>query len=201
MRTRRTLLRLLAALPALGLAGPAWATRMPSAGAGPFYPTPAMRFADSDNDLVRIAGQVHRAGGEIMVLKGRVLNAAGQPAAGARVEIWQCDAGGRYLHTADRRRGGYDEAFQGYGYVDTGADGAYAFRTIKPVPYPGRAPHIHVTVTHGGARLTTQFYLADHPLNARDFLYRRLRDADAAAVAMALTEGPDGLETTVDIRF
>lgn len=196
---RRRLFNFIAALPLVGTATSAFAQRTPSAAEGPFYPTGAMRFADADNNLVRITGMVREAGGEVMILKGRVLDSAGAPVDGARVEIWQCDMHGIYLHTRDRSRGGYDEAFQGFGHVVTGVDGAYAFRTIKPTVYPGRTPHIHVKVFAGGRELTTQFYLADHPLNDSDGLYRRLSAAEREVVAMALADGPDGPEATVDI--
>ncbi len=139
------------------------------------------------------------AGGEVVILKGRVLDRAGKPVSGARVEIWQCDANGRYLHTGDRGPMHRDEAFQGFGHVLTGPDGAYAFRTIKPVPYPGRTPHIHVKVLHAGQELTTQFYINDHALNAGDFLYQRMSEDEQRAVGMTFVEGPDGTEATVDI--
>ena len=198
--TRRPLLAAFLTAPLLALARRAGA-RTPTATEGPFYPTPAMRFADIDNNLVRITGAVRDAGGEVVILKGRVLGTDGAPVAGARVEIWQCDANGVYLHDGDRRRGGYDDAFQGFGHVVTGDDGAYAFRTIRPVPYPGRTPHIHVKVFAEGRELTTQFYLAGHPSNEDDFLFRRMSEAEKRAVAMNFTPGPDGPEATVDITL
>ncbi len=159
-----------------------------------------MRFADADNDLVKIAGMVESAGGEIIVLKGRILDGQGNPASGARVEIWQCDVNGRYLHPGDAGGAPRDAAFQGFGHVVTGPDGEYAFRTIKPVPYPGRTPHIHVKVFHGGRELTTQFYIAGHELNARDGLFRRMSEPEQQAVSMALSAGPAGLQAVVDIQ-
>ena len=198
--TRRSALKLLAALPLTVIASTlASARRTPSAAEGPFYPTPAMRFSDADNNLVKIAGEVHSAGGEVIILKGRVLDNEGAPVSGARVEIWQCDVNGRYLHTGDRNRAPRDTAFQGFGHVVTGTDGAYAFRTIKPVPYPGRTPHIHVKVIHLERELTTQFYIEGHKLNAGDWLYGRLSPQEQRAVGMKFIEGSDGLETTVDI--
>lgn len=170
-RRRRLLLGIMS-LPVSGVAGAALTT--PSASEGPFYPTPEMRFGDSDNDLVRIADAVTEAGGEIVRLAGRVLDQGGNPVAGARVEIWQCDVRGRYLHRGDHG-GERDPAFQGFGHDIAAEDGSYAFRTIKPVPYTGRTPHIHAKVLLGGReRLTTQFYLPDHPQNDRDWLYRRI---------------------------
>ncbi len=199
--SRRRALTALAALPLIGLATwPAVARRTPSATEGPFYPTKSMRFADADNDLVKIAGVVEEAGGEVIVLKGHVRDRAGRPLQGARIEIWQCDVNGRYLHTGDRSSNTpRDPAFQGFGHVVTGDDGAYAFRTIKPVPYPGRTPHIHVKVLHNRRELTTQFYIAGHEQNARDWLFRRMSASQQRAVSMAFEDGADGLEATVEI--
>lgn len=197
---RRTLLAALAALPLVKFAFPAAAqvARTPRATEGPYYPTQGMRFADVDNNLVRVTSAVREAGGEVVILKGRVLDSSGAPVSGARVEIWQCDANGVYLHAADRGRG-YDEAFQGFGHVVTGDDGAYAFRTIRPVSYPGRTPHIHVKAFVSGRELTTQFYLEGHPQNARDALFRRMSAAEQRAVTMNFAPGPDGPEAAVDI--
>lgn len=171
--TRRKLILGMMALPVSGVAAAAIPT--PSASEGPFYPTPAMRYDDVDNDLVRITGEVERAGGEVVRLSGRVLDSNGNPLPSARIEIWQCDVNGRYLHRGDRGSGPRDRAFQGFGHDVTGADGGYAFRTIRPVIYPGRTPHIHVKVLlDNRERLTTQFYLPDHPANASDWLYQRV---------------------------
>ena len=199
--SRRDALGIAALLPALTFASPAFAARTPSATEGPYYPRPSMRFADTDNDLVKVGGQVRQASGDIIILRGRIFDRRGKPANGARVEIWQTDADGRYLHTSDPRNKGFDKSFQGFGRFVTGVDGTYTFRTIKPVPYPGRTPHIHVKVFHGSRTLTTQFYLADHPMNARDGLYRRMSKVQRKAVEMKLVDGRDGTETIVDIRL
>ena len=138
---------------------------------GPFYPTAFP--ADSDNDLVQVRGQPARAMGTVLHLQGRVLDAAGKPLDGALVEIWQCDAQGIYDHPGQPGRERRDSAFQGYGKMLTDAESTYRFRTLKPVAYPGRTPHIHLKVaTADGRRLTTQFYLAGDPQNERDFVYR-----------------------------
>ena len=160
-------------LPAAPMVGAAIPT--PAASEGPFYPTAGMRFDDIDSDLVKITRAVSEAGGEVVRVAGRVLNTDGTPVAGAVVEIWQCDVKGRYLHRGDfgwRKR---DPGFQGFGRDVTTGDGAFEFRTIKPVPYTGRTPHIHVKVWYQEReRLTTQLYLPDHPQNRRDGLYQRI---------------------------
>jgi protocatechuate 3,4-dioxygenase beta subunit len=93
------------------------------------------------------------------------------------VEIWQCDQNGAYLHTGTSNADKRDKNFQGFGRFTTGRDGAYYFRTIKPVPYPGRTPHIHVKVKKGGKEfLVTQMYVKDHPGNAKDGIYNSIKD-------------------------
>ena len=116
--------------------------KTPKATEGPFYPNKLP--LDTDNDLIRINEDITPAFGEITHLTGKVLDVKGNPVRNALVEIWQCDATGVYLHT---RSGGdlakRDKGFQGFGRFLTGSTGEYVFRTIKPVPYPGRTPHIH----------------------------------------------------------
>jgi protocatechuate 3,4-dioxygenase beta subunit len=167
--SRRLLLATTVLAPHRALAAGLVAT--PAQTEGPFYPTAFP--ADSDNDLVQVRGQAARAMGTILHLQGRVLDISGNPLIGATVEIWQCDSQGIYDHPAQRGRQQRDSAFQGYGRFVTDRRSHYGFRTIKPVAYPGRTPHIHLKVaTVDGRRLTTQFYLAGDPLNERDFVYR-----------------------------
>ncbi len=155
----------------------------PDEGPGPFYPEKIP--LDHDADLVRVAGRDGVASGDIVTLFGRVLNLSGKPVPGATVEIWQCDAQGRYHHPGEWR-GKADPNFQGYGTAKTTGGGGYRFRTIRPVPYPGRTPHIHAMISGPGInRFTTQIYLKGHPQNADDFLFRKLGDQaqrDAASV-------------------
>ncbi len=137
----------------------------PSGTEGPFYPTTKLR--DNDADLVRVENSLREAGGDILLLNGRVLDTKGRSVGKARVEIWQCDVNGVYLHPGDGRRNSRDHAFQGFGHAVAGSDGGFRFRTIVPVPYPGRTPHIHVKVRVGSREvLTTQLYRANHPQNA-----------------------------------
>ena len=177
----------LAVLGFLGVAGRAAAAiPTPEQTAGPFYPPPNQRPQDTDWDLVKVEGRVREAGGEVMHLSGQVVGTNGAPLAEALVEIWQCDANGRYHHVGDRSsERPLDEAFQGYGAIRTDAEGRYQFRTIRPVPYPGRTPHIHARVaTPDGRELITQVYLEDHPLNRKDWIFRSLgaRAQSAATV-------------------
>lgn len=167
---------------------------------GPFYPD--ILPADMDNDLVRIEGMAREAGGEILRLTGRVLHIDGRPLEGAVVEIWQCDETGRYIHTRDGGPGGNDRYFQGIGRAAVDADGRYAFRTIRPVAYTGRTPHIHATViAANGRQLTTQVYVAGEATNARDGLYSRLSPEEQERVTMALVPGPSGFDWSAEFDF
>ena len=166
-------------------------TPTPAQTAGPFYP-PTLP-PDIDNDLVVVRGSQARAEGTVAHIAGRVLTAAGRPIPNAQVEIWQCDAHGRYLHPGSTGSAPRDAAFQGFGRTRAGADGAYRFRTIKPVPYPGRTPHIHFAVAAPAGELVTQMYVAGEPQNARDFLYARLGERQREAVTVRL-DPANGIE-------
>ncbi|HEX2113017.1 MAG TPA: intradiol ring-cleavage dioxygenase [Alphaproteobacteria bacterium] len=168
---------------------------------GPFYPRSLP--LDRDNDLARVAGAAARAQGKITHVFGRVLDRDERPIPGARIEIWQCNAFGRYHHPRDTSDAPIDPGFQGYGETVSAVDGAYRFRTIRPVPYPGRTPHIHFAITAPGAqRLVTQMYVAGEPLNARDGLYNSIRDPAArAAVTVALLDAPEIEPDSIAGRF
>jgi protocatechuate 3,4-dioxygenase beta subunit len=146
--------------------------RTPRLTEGPFYPDKLP--LDTDNDLVIVGDSTTPAIGEITQLSGRILSQAGEPMRDAVVEIWQVDGKGIYLHSRDNGNGrNRDKNFQGFGRFTTGSTGEYRFRTIKPVPYPGRTPHIHVKVKKGNRELlTTQIFVAGHPQNARDGVFR-----------------------------
>lgn len=159
---------------------------------GPFYPNELP--LDSDNDLVEVAGRAQPAAGQVTHIFGRVLDQSGRPLTGARVEIWQCDAFGHYHHPRDRG-GQADPNFQGYGRMAVDQEGAFRFRTIKPVAYPGRTPHIHFAVAGAGIeRLTTQMYLAGEPLNQRDGILNRVRDPLALARLLVELRAEPGIE-------
>jgi protocatechuate 3,4-dioxygenase beta subunit len=162
---------------------------------GPFYPVSLPK--DTDFDLLRNGGVAYRRGQPSWV-EGVVTDLQGKPVAGAQVEIWQCDEGGHYHHPGDG--GKADPAFQGFGRVAVGADGRYRFRTIRPVAYGGRTPHIHVKVKLGARELlTTQLYVEGDPHNERDFIWRRLDEQARAMVTAPFVAGADGLRATFPI--
>lgn len=145
---------------------------------GPFYPDKLP--LDTDNDLLLINESLDPGVGEITYLSGRVMGKNGQPIRNAFVEIWQCDSGGAYLHSRSSNKTKTDPNFQGYGRFLTDSQGRYFFRTIKPVPYPGRTPHIHFGVSKNGQRvLTTQMLVKGHPMNKQDFLFKRIKNQAA----------------------
>ncbi len=150
----------------------------PSSTEGPFYPDKLP--LDQDNDLILIKDSTTPAIGEISHLTGRILSTAGEPIRNALIEIWQCDANAVYLHTADSgpKKDQQDKHFQGYGKFETNAKGEYRFRTIKPVPYPGRpSPHIHFKVTRGDRELlTSQIFITGHEGQKTDGVFRGIKD-------------------------
>lgn len=201
---RRTLLVTGAAVVAAAMApagfGPARAQARllqptPRQTEGPFYPLALP--ADSDFDLLRNSIARYTRGQPAWV-EGTVLDTAGRPVSGAVVEIWQCDQAGHYHHPGDGGRA--DPAFQGFGRVSVGSDGRYRFRTLRPAPYSGRTPHIHVKVRLGRRELlTTQLYVAGDAGNARDFLWQRLNAQGRAALTVPFAPDTDGLRARFPI--
>lgn len=162
----------------------------PSQTEGPYYPVALP--ADTDGDLLR-NGAARYAKGQAAWITGTVTDTRGTPLAGGVVEIWQCDQDGHYHHPGDGGRA--DPAFQGFGQVTLGKDGRYRFRTLKPAPYSGRTPHIHVKVKLDRQELlTTQFYVQGDPGNERDFLWRRLGAEGQAVLTRPYVTTPDGLQ-------
>jgi len=148
-------------------------TSTPRMTEGPFYPDKLP--LDTDNDLLKLNDSLSPAIGEITHLTGRILTSAGSPVRNAEVEIWQVDGQGAYLHSRGEGGNGRDSNFQGFGRFLTSSTGEYYFRTIKPVPYPGRTPHIHFAVNVGGKRkLTSQLFVGGEKQNETDGLYKRL---------------------------
>ena len=162
---------------------------------GPFYPV--VLPDDTDFDLLA-HGKLRYTRGTATWLAGAVTDTTGRPLRGAVVEIWQCDQQGHYHHPCDG--GSADPAFQGFGRVAAGSDGAYRFRTIRPAPYTGRTPHIHVKVRLAQRELlTTQLYVEGDPGNERDMLWRRLNAADRAAITVPFRPAADGMQARFPI--
>jgi protocatechuate 3,4-dioxygenase beta subunit len=144
---------------------------------GPFYPDRLP--LDTDNDLIIVNDSITPAIGKITHLSGRILDSKGDPIRNAVVEIWQVDGNGVYLHTASRNAQ-RDANFQGFGRFLTGSTGDYYFRTVRPVAYPGRTPHIHFMIKQPRTEeFTTQCYIKGNPQNERDGVYRGIRDPKA----------------------
>ncbi|MGG5885978.1 protocatechuate 3,4-dioxygenase subunit beta [Falsiroseomonas sp. HC035] len=134
------------------------------------------------------------AQGQLIHVGGRVLDEDGRPVAGAIVELWQANAGGRYFHPIDQRDAPLDPNFIGNGRTCSDDEGRYGFFTIKPGAYPvpdsgrwWRPPHIHISVLGPGSlmRLVTQMYFPGDPLNAIDRILNSVPDAGARARCIA----------------
>jgi protocatechuate 3,4-dioxygenase, beta subunit len=152
--------------------------RTPEQGEGPFYPDQLP--LDTDNDLLIVNDSITPAVGVVTHLTGRILDVRGNPVKDAVIEIWQVDNNGVYLHSSSDNDARRDRNFQGFGRFQTGSTGEYRFRTIKPVRYPGRPPHIHVKVKRSDRELlTTQCYVKGEAANDRDGLLRGVRDSAA----------------------
>jgi protocatechuate 3,4-dioxygenase beta subunit len=133
---------------------------------------------ESESDLTR-----QHAGeplGERIIVSGRVLDEDGRPVPNTLLEIWQCNAAGRYIHVRDQHPAPHDPNFTGAGRVVTDAQGRYRFTTVKPGAYPWRnhpnawrPAHIHFSLLGPSflTRLVTQMYFPNDPLFAFDPIY------------------------------
>jgi protocatechuate 3,4-dioxygenase, beta subunit len=197
-RRRRRIVVSAAALalltPAAALAQAGRLRPTPAMTEGPFYPDRLP--ADRDADLATVAGRPGAAAGRLLYLSGRVLDARERPLANARIELWQANANGRYIHSADGdASGALDPNFQGYAALATDAEGRYRIRTVLPGPYPGRTRHLHFNF-FGGTRdrkrkLTTQMFFEGERDNERDGVYRALdRDERRAATGRYADPAP-----------
>jgi protocatechuate 3,4-dioxygenase, beta subunit len=151
---------------------------------GPFYPVDLP--LDTDNDLIVVNDALTPALGKITHLSGRILDGSGQPIRNALVEIWQVDHRAVYLHKGSDRADKRDTNFQGFGRFLTGSSGEYYFRTIRPVPYPGRTPHIHFAVKmKGREKWTTQLYIRGEKQNETDGPLQSVKDPKQRESLMA----------------
>lgn len=166
---------------------------------GPFYPGAKDLPLDQDNDLTSFAGKSGVASGVLLDFSGRVMDDQGRAMKNTLVEIWQCNAFGRYHHSSDNNRAPLDPAFQGFGKVITDSEGRYRFRTIRPVAYPGRVPHIHVKVkSRSFGELTSQIFIEGESGNDRDFVLRSIRD-EATRKRVMMTLKPAAPESGVKL--
>lgn len=176
------------------LAGEQILMQTPENALGPFYPT--IKPLEMDADLTMMRGHARRAEGKIVHLTGRVLNVRGEPIKGARMELWQANAHGRYAHPADRNDAPLDPNFQGYAVQDTDKEGRYRFKTIRPGAYPAaagwmRPPHLHFDIRSEKNRLVTQMFFPGEPLNEKDSLFTMLGSSAPAATGVIHPPGPD----------
>ena len=126
--------------------------------------------------------------GEKIVVTGRVLDEDGKPVRNSLLEVWQCNAAGRYRHKKDQHDAPLDPNFNGWGKMLTDDDGRYRFVTIKPGPYPWgnhhkawRPAHIHFSLFGNvyAQRLVTQMYFPSDPLFAYDPIFQSIPDEAA----------------------
>ena len=164
--------------------------KTPWQSAGPFYPDRMPE--DTGNDLVLNGETAIRAGGQILNLQGALVDAHSKPMGGSEIEIWQTDLNGVYIHSGSFGRSRRDPHFQGFGRCTTDSGGRFYFRTIIPVEYPGRTPHIHMKVLLlRKILLITQLYIEGHRLNSSDFLYRDMSEAERELNSMKLSPVSD----------
>lgn len=197
MVSRRRLLQMMVTAGGFALVGHhGWAAPplpiTPDQVLGPFYPV--TKPLDQDADLTTEPGKAG-ARGQVIHMMGKVLNQQGEPVSGARVEVWQANAHGRYRHERDRNPAPLDPHFAGFGVQTTDQAGRYRFKTVKPGPYPVgsdrmRPPHIHFKITSLSNRLVTQMYFPDEPLNAKDFILQSSLNPEAL-IALIRPPTPD----------
>jgi protocatechuate 3,4-dioxygenase beta subunit len=167
---------------------------------GPFYPDKLP--LDTDNDLIIVNDDLTPASGAITWLNGRILDQRGDPIRNALVEIWQADNNGAYLHSKTTNADKKDKHFQGFGRFLTGSSGEYLFRTIRPVPYPGRSPHIHFAIKMKGKKeFITQCYIKGHPGNEKDGIWKALTPKGRELVSISFDSAPKSRAGELAAKF
>lgn len=179
-------------------------TLVPTSGQdlGPFYPI--ITSADHDADLTHVKGRNGTAAGQPIQVVGRILDLHGAPVAKARVELWQCNAWGRYDHPGDGANPApLDPNFQGFARLATDRDGEFRFRSVKPkdydTPIGRRTPHIHFDISGHRERLVTQMYFPNEALNDEDFLLKNASPRESV-IAEAVAP-PSGDAQTLAYRW
>lgn len=161
---------------------------------GPFFPLDMP--ADSDADLTMIKGHSKRALGQVIEVTGRILDQKGNPIGGARLDLWQANAAGRYAHPADPAVMPLDPDFQGFASIVSDAKGDWRIVTVKPGSYDSpigtRPPHIHFDIRGKSHRNIAQLYFPeDAEGNAKDLLYKALGADAATSVAVRNAGDPN----------
>lgn len=161
---------------------------------GPFFPLSVP--TDSDADLTMIKGHSKRALGQVIEIRGRVLDMKGNPISGARLDLWQANAAGRYAHPADPATAPLDPDFQGFASVVSNSNGDWRIITIKPAGYNSpighRPPHIHFDIRGRTHRNIAQLYFPeDAEGNAKDLLYKALAADASTSVAVRDAGNPN----------
>ena len=161
---------------------------------GPFFPLDVP--ADSDADLTWLKGHSNRASGQVVDISGRVLDQKGNPIAGARLDLWQANAAGRYAHPADPAVAPLDPHFQGFASIVSDAKGDWRIVTIKPggydSPIGNRPPHIHFDVRGKTHRNVAQLYFPEEAGgNAKDLLYKALGADAGTSLAVRSSADPN----------
>ena len=156
----------------------------PAEAEGPFYPV--VNQQDKDFDLTKIGDRQAVADGTHIIIKGQITDITGNPVENAAIDLWQANARGRYRHPRDPNPQPLDPNFQGWAIINSGKDGEFRFKTVKPGAYPAsktwiRPPHIHFKVNKPGyAELITQMYFPGEKLNNTDLLLQQKSDEAAA---------------------
>ncbi len=140
-----------------------------------------------------------RALGQLISVRGRVMDEDGSPIAGAVIEIWQANASGKYIHELDRFDAPLDPNFTGQGRLITDSEGCYEFLSIKPGAYPvaesgwwWRPPHIHFSIFGPSwmDRFVTQIFFPGEPLNETDLLLNGVADEEARQTLLFEAKAP-----------
>lgn len=196
--TRRHIMVGAAALASASAAGAQKLVATSAQDLGPFYPI--VHPADHDADLTRVKGRGGVAMGQPINVIGRLVDSHGNPIRDAQIELWQCNAAGRYDHPGDTANpAGLDPNFQGFARLATDRDGQFKFRSVKPkdydTPIGRRTPHIHFDIRGHRERLVTQMYFPNEPLNDIDFLLKNAQPRESV-IAESIDRLPGDPEAT-----
>ena len=179
----------------IGAGASASLTLTPRQPEGPYYP--AQKLADHDNDLTRVGNGVP-AQGQVLVLSGRLVDERNTPIPSARIEVWQTDHRGIYMHPDDSGTANRDRNFQFYGEANTDEAGRFGFRTILPGVYGSRPRHLHAKIVpQQGPALTTQLYFRGDERLSSDGIVRRLGSNIAALLLDPEQRSPNELHAQI----